>query len=72
LELGYFYGYLGWDQVFVLFRPNGNPYPRFEMPSDLAGIVYDSVDGDGRWRDALRKHLKEAGFRLNATAPRAA
>ena len=62
LELGYFYGYLDWDRVFVLFKPAANPYPRFEMPSDLAGIVYDTVDASGHWKITLRRHLEQAGF----------
>jgi predicted nucleotide-binding protein len=64
LELGYFYGYLDWDHVFVLVQPPSNPYPRFEIPSDLAGIVYDIVDEQGNWRTELRKRLEGAGFIL--------
>lgn len=64
LELGYFYGYLNWDQVFVLFKRPSNPYPRFEMPSDLAGIVYDTVDEAGTWRIELRNRLQKAGFEM--------
>jgi len=62
LELGYFYGYLDWDRVFVLFKPPSKPFPRYEIPSDLAGIVYDTMDERGDWRGALRAHLTEAGF----------
>ncbi|MEM9937844.1 MAG: TIR domain-containing protein [Pseudomonadota bacterium] len=62
LELGYFYGYLDWDRVFVLFKPPSTPFPRFEIPSDLAGIVYDTMDDSGEWRHALGGHLTEAGF----------
>ncbi len=65
LELGYFYGYLDWDKVFVLLKPDQNPYPKFEMPSDLAGIVYDTVDKEGHWQGALMQHLTKAGFVLN-------
>jgi predicted nucleotide-binding protein len=64
LELGYFYGYLDWDHVFVLLKPPATPYPRFEMPSDLAGIVYDVVDDSGTWRSELRRRLRDAGFTL--------
>ena len=65
LELGYFYGYLDWDKVFVLFKAASNPYPKFEMPSDLAGIVYDTVDEEGHWKEMLRQHLLKAGFILS-------
>lgn len=75
LELGYFYGYLDWDQVFVLFKPGANPYPRFERPSDLEGIVFDVIDEKGNWKNTLKEQLLKAGFdvqpKLGQENPRA-
>ena len=53
LELGFFYGLLGWDKVFVLRRHPAVPFPNFELPSDLAGVVFDAYDESGAWRDEL-------------------
>jgi len=62
LELGFFYGFLGWEHVFVLFKPAAEVFPNFEIPSDLGGILFDEVDAAGAWKDKLAKRLKEAGF----------
>lgn len=64
LELGFFYGLLGWENVFVLFRLPGKVYPNFERPSDIDGAVFDSMDASGLWRGSLAQKLHEAGFRL--------
>ncbi len=64
LELGFFYGYLGWENVFVLFRPPDKIFPNFETPSDLAGILYDHIDPDGKWKSLLNERLLAAGFKL--------
>lgn len=64
LELGFFYGFLGWENVFVLCRPPDKVYPNFERPSDIDGAVYDSMDASGLWRESLARKLVEAGFRL--------
>jgi predicted nucleotide-binding protein len=66
LELGFFYGYLGWENVFVIYRGPPRVYPNFERPSDLDGAVFDTIDADGRWRDTLRRKLAEAGFKFRA------
>jgi predicted nucleotide-binding protein len=62
LELGFFYGHLGWENVFVLYKPPNRIFPNFERPSDLDGVVFDAVDGSEQWRDYLRAKLLEAGF----------
>jgi predicted nucleotide-binding protein len=66
LELGFFYGYLGWERVFVLFKGAAEAFPNFEIPSDLAGILFDPVDEGGKWREKLAARLREAGFILPA------
>jgi hypothetical protein len=62
LELGFFYGRLGWEKVFVLCKDPNRVHPNFERPSDLDGVVLDVVDGSGEWRLMLRGRLAEAGF----------
>lgn len=64
LELGFFYGHLGWENVFVLFKEPDKVFPNFEMPSDLGGVVFDRVDESGEWKAYLEQKLKEAGFEI--------
>jgi predicted nucleotide-binding protein len=64
LELGFFYGYLGWENVFVLFKQAERVFPNFEIPSDLGGILYDQVDGNGTWKEKLLGRLEQAGFKM--------
>lgn len=60
LELGFFYGYLGWENVFILYKPPSEVFPNFEVPSDLGGILFDEVTGD--WQNKLWRRLAAAGF----------
>lgn len=62
LELGFFYGFLGWESVFVLCKDPNRVFPNFERPSDLEGVVFDTVDATGEWKALLRSRLAEAGF----------
>ncbi|MGH1398399.1 MAG: TIR domain-containing protein [Alphaproteobacteria bacterium] len=55
LELGYFIGKLGRDKVCALKRG------AVEIPSDFAGVVWESMDDAGGWRQALGRELQEAG-----------
>lgn len=64
LELGFFYGQLGWENVFVLEADPPRLYPNFERPSDLAGAVFVRYGTSGLWREQLRKQLTDAGFQL--------
>lgn len=64
LELGFFYGLLSWENVFVLYRPPEKVFPNFERPSDIDGAVFDAMDVAGKWRELLAGKLKEHGFRL--------
>jgi predicted nucleotide-binding protein len=66
LELGFFYGLLGWENVFVLYRPPDKVFPNFERPSDIEGVVFDPMDSTGTWRDSLTQKLTEAGFQLTS------
>jgi len=67
LELGFFYGHLGWENVFVLFKKASKVFPNFERPSDLEGAVFDIIDEDGKWKSILAKKLKSVGFQIHRT-----
>jgi predicted nucleotide-binding protein len=64
LELGYFYGLLGWENVFVLERIPPRKFPNFERPSDLNGVLFDRYDEGGKWRRELHRRLSDAGFEI--------
>jgi predicted nucleotide-binding protein len=66
LELGYFYGRLGWENVFVLEKEPPKKFPDFERPSDLAGVVLDRYDSAGRWKNLMKKRLSDHGFALRS------
>jgi predicted nucleotide-binding protein len=63
-ELGFFYRYLGWENVFVLYRKPPRLFPSFERPSELEGALFDAIDEAGQWRKTLRGKLTETGFKL--------
>jgi predicted nucleotide-binding protein len=65
LELGFFYGKLGWENVFVVYQAADKVYPNFERPSDLDGVVIDSIS-DAGWKTKLGAKLSAAGFQLTA------
>ncbi|MBT9520267.1 MAG: TIR domain-containing protein [Dechloromonas sp.] len=65
LELGFFYGHLGWENVFVLEKKPTKNFPNFERPSDLAGAVFDLIDDAGKWRRTLATRLQNAGFNVD-------
>ena len=58
LELGYFLGRLGRDKVCALKRGT------VEIPSDFAGVVWESMDGNG-WKQALGRELEAAGHEID-------
>lgn len=58
LELGYFLGYLGRDKVCALKKGT------LEIPSDFAGVVWTSMDGDG-WKNSLCLELQDAGYEID-------
>jgi predicted nucleotide-binding protein len=63
LELGFFYGHLGFENVFVVYDEPDQVFPNFERPSDLDGVVFDSLS-DANWRTRLGERLMAAGFEL--------
>ncbi|MDU8926343.1 nucleotide-binding protein [Alisedimentitalea sp. MJ-SS2] len=62
LELGYFFGSLGRDRVFVLKEKD------VSEPSDILGIVYEPVDPSGNWKLSLAKELKNANYVIDANS----
>jgi predicted nucleotide-binding protein len=64
LELGFFYGRLGWEGVFVVQKPPEHVWPDFERPSDLAGVVFLEARGESDWRAELTESLAKAGLIL--------
>lgn len=59
LELGYFLGRLGRSRVCALKRG------QVEIPSDFAGVVWESMDASGGWKQALGRELEAAGFDMD-------
>lgn len=55
-ELGFFFGRLGRDRVAVLLAPG------VDQPSDIAGLVYISVDDGGSWKYTLARELTASGI----------
>lgn len=61
LELGYFAGKLGRENVVALYRGD------VELPSDYGGVLYTPYVGDsGSWRSRLVTELKESGYSVSA------
>lgn len=65
LELGYFIGRLGRDRVCALKRGE------LEIPSDFAGVVWETMDNSNGWKLALARELQAAGHDvdLNKAVP---
>lgn len=59
LELGYFIGRLGRDKVCALKRGT------LEIPSDFAGVVWEAMDSNGGWKQALARELEAAGHSID-------
>lgn len=60
LELGYFAGKLGRENVVALHRGD------IELPSDYDGVLYTSYDADGAWPYKLTRELRESGYDVSA------
>jgi predicted nucleotide-binding protein len=56
LELGYFAAKLGRAKTMVLKKGE------IEMPSDVFGLIYESLDNGQGWKLSLAQELKSAGF----------
>ncbi len=59
LELGYFIAKLGRNRVCALKRGE------VELPSDFGGVVYESYDESGGWKQSLAKELRAAGYEID-------
>ncbi len=59
LELGYFIGRLGRNKVCALKRGT------LEIPSDFAGVVWETMDSNGGWKQALARELEAAGHSID-------
>lgn len=59
LELGYFIGKLGRENVCALKRGD------IEIPSDLLGVVYVDFDAYRGWQQKLGQELKSAGYEID-------
>lgn len=65
LELGFFYGKLGFQNVYVLLKEPSEKWPDFELPSDITGAVFKRMDKSGLWKVLLKKKMIELGLKLN-------
>ena len=57
LELGYFIGRLGRSRVCTLATSG-----EMELPTDFAGVVWETFDASGGWKAGLARELSAAGF----------
>jgi len=64
LELGFFYGRLGWENVYVIYKDADKVFPNFERPSDLDGVVFDAMNSSS-WKGNLADKLRSNGFSLS-------
>ena len=61
LELGFFLGKIGRQNVLVLHEQVEN----FEIPSDYQGVLYEPYDLNGNWKLAIAKELKASGYKID-------
>lgn len=59
LELGYFIGRLGRENVCALKRGT------VEIPSDFAGVVWETMDSGTGWKQTLGRELSAAGYEID-------
>ena len=55
LELGFFIAKLGREHVCTLAKGD------LEIPTDFAGVVWETLDDGGAWKTVLARELKAAG-----------
>lgn len=63
LELGYFIGKIGRENVAALFDEDQKD--EFEFPTDIHGILYIPFDKKGMWKYKLIDELKASGFNIS-------
>lgn len=56
LELGYFISQIGKERIIILQDSN------IENPSDIAGLVYETIDTNGDWKGRVLKELYAVGY----------
>lgn len=61
LELGFFYGKLGRGRVVVIYKEIED----FEIPTDIAGVLYIPYDDKGKWMFDLIGELKTFGYNIS-------
>ncbi|AUJ70496.1 MULTISPECIES: TIR domain-containing protein [unclassified Pseudoalteromonas] len=59
LELGYFIGRLGREKICALKRGS------LEIPSDFAGVIWETMDNNGGWKQALARELEAAEYSID-------
>lgn len=60
MELGYFIGKLGRENVLPLYSDG------VELPSDIYGLLYTPIDKAEMWKFAIVKELKAVGYNVDA------
>jgi predicted nucleotide-binding protein len=58
-EHGYFIGKLGRERVLALYKEG------VELPNDLSGVVYVSMDNHGAWKFKAAKEMKSVGYNID-------
>ena len=58
-ELGFFIGKLGRNRVCALYKEG------VEIPSDLLGFAYLSIDDGQEWKRLLAREIEHTGLKLN-------
>ena len=61
LELGFFLGKIGRENVVVIYEDGEN----IEIPSDYQGVLYVPYDKNGNWKLAIAKELKAIGYKID-------
>ncbi|MGJ0505459.1 MAG: TIR domain-containing protein [Methylocystis sp.] len=59
LELGYFIARLGRENVCALKKGD------MELPSDFGGVVYETFDSGGGWKQTLARELQAVGYEID-------
>lgn len=64
LELGYFIGKLGRQNVIAMVKDDASG--KMEIPTDLAGLIYVQFDSSDGWKLKLVKRLRASGYKVSA------